>query len=162
MSRVIPLHIMRRCLIECGDPVPKTLDYATNKRAFDAACGGFMERSLRRTRSRPTATYTSTYVQPQLKTKKSSDEQVVWKKMSQLSDRELQLLFQDEPTEADLDDIEEEEACKRIQPLSADYRQPGRPIECADGPLNHAWCNHAKTKTARRRCRKAWLDVKNS
>lgn len=91
-------------------------------------------------------------------------ETVEWRKMADLSDRELALLMRetDEPTAADLADIEIEQADRdKISPLPADYRQPG-PLECADGSLNHAWCDHAKTKSARRRCRKAWLDVRNS
>lgn len=194
MARLISLHVMRQCLIECGKPVPTSLDYAVNKRAFDAATGGFMTGGFRTSAWRPTGSYTSTYTAtyiathvPKSKNKEKSrkhkdkthrsGEQVQWKKMSELSDRELQLLFQDEPTEADLDDIErdlnetyenevadiERESTDEIAPIvtvNAPFMGIG-PREI-NGHLDHTYCEHTATKTARRRCCKAWLDGKNS
>lgn len=89
-------------------------------------------------------------------------ETVEWKKMSQLSDRELALLFQDEPTDEDLRGIEAEVA-KEIAPI-VDVTPPFMGVGPREisGHLDHTYCDHAPTKTARRRCRKAWLDVKNS
>jgi hypothetical protein len=87
-------------------------------------------------------------------------EEITWKRMTDLSDRELSLLFQDEPTDADLREIQVEQSLSETYENEIASSLTG-PREIS-GHLDHTYCDHAPTKTARRRCRKAWLDVKNS
>lgn len=115
-----------------------------------------------RSYSAPRNTEHRVTAEPQRWTKRETrteTTEVVWKRIADMTDRELEMyLRQDEPSEADLRDIALHEQLQEDAQVDA---QDSGPRE-VNGHLDHTNCTHLNTKNARRRCRKAWLDVKHS
>ena len=104
------------------------------------------------------------YAEPERWTKRETrverTETVEWKRIADMTEREFEMFMrQDEPTDADLADIERDLNETYENEIAGSLLAGPREI---NGHLDHTHCTHARTKNARRRCRKAWLDVKNS